>query len=68
MESLDKGEEEEVEEEEDEEDEEEVFEINIDGTVYYTNDEKNGDVWEVVDDEDIGEQVGKFENGTLVLF
>ena len=43
-------------------------EINIDGTVYYTTDEKSGGVWEVIDDEDIGEQVGKFENGKLVLF
>jgi len=62
----DDDEEEEVEQDEDEE--EEVFEINIDGTVYYTNDEKSGGVWEVIDDEDIGEQVGKFENGNLVLF
>ena len=56
--------EEEVEEEEDEEEEEEaVYEVEIKGKLYYTTDEKNGDVYEIADDEDIGDCIGKFVNG-----
>ena len=50
-------------EEEDEEEEEEVFEINIDDTVYYTTNEKNGDIYSCTIDGDVGEAVGHFENG-----
>jgi len=58
---------EEVEKSEDEaeasdDEEEEVFEIEINGTLYYTTNEKNGDIYEVLEDEDIGDKVGKFVN------
>lgn len=61
---------EEDEEEEDEEEEEvEVFEIEIKGKKYYTNDpiKKNGDVFAITPDDDIGEMIGKFKNGEFVL-
>ena len=61
-ESEEEEEEEEVEVEESEEEEEEVFEIEINGTLYYTTDEKNGDIYKVLEDEDIGDKVGKFVN------
>ena len=61
--------EEEVEEEEDQEeveneegDEEEVFLIKIKGVSYYTTDEKNGMIYSVIDNDDIGEEVGQFKN------
>ena len=57
-------EEEEGEEEEGEEEEEEaVYEVVIKGKKYYTTDEKNGDVYSITEDEDIGDCVGKFVNG-----
>jgi chemotaxis protein histidine kinase CheA len=59
-EEVEETEEEEV--EESEEEEEEVFEIEINGTLYYTTDEKNGDIYKVLEDEDIGDKVGKFVN------
>jgi hypothetical protein len=61
-ESEEEEEEEEEEVEESEEEEEEVFEIEINGTLYYTTDEKNGDIYKVLEDEDIGDKVGKFVN------
>ena len=57
-------EEEEGEEEEGEEEEEEaVYEVEIKGKKYYTTDEKNGEVYSITEDEDIGDCVGKFVNG-----
>jgi len=60
---------EEIEEVEVEEEEEEagVYEIEINGTRYYTTNEKDGIVYAVLDDEDVGDEVGKFVNGKLVL-
>lgn len=50
---------------EEEEDEEEVYEITIEGKKYYTTDEKkkNGDILEILPDEDVGPVVGRFKNG-----
>jgi hypothetical protein len=56
-------EEEEEEEEGEEEEEEAVYEVEIKGKKYYTTDEKNGDVYSITEDEDIGDCVGKFVNG-----
>jgi hypothetical protein len=62
-------EEEEVEEEEVEEvakpaeDDTEVFEITIKGKAYYTNNETNGNIYKILDDEDVGPVVGKFVDG-----
>ena len=51
--------------EEEEEEEEEVYEITIEGKKYYTTDEKkkNGDIFEILPDEDVGPVVGRFKNG-----
>ena len=46
-----------------EEEVEEFIEIEIDGILYLTNDEENGDIYEVSDDGDLGKKVGHFENG-----
>ena len=52
-------------EEEEEEEEEEVYEITISGKKYYTTDEKkkNGDVFEILPDEDVGPLIGRFKDG-----
>ena len=63
-----KEEEEEDDEEEDEEEEEEdeeeleLFEVEIKGKTYVTNDEKEGDIYDYTNDE-VGEIVGAFKNG-----
>jgi len=64
----DEVEEEEVEEEEVEavkpvEDETEVFEIKIKGKAYYTNNETSGNIYAILEDEDVGPVIGKFVNG-----
>ncbi|NBO25064.1 MAG: hypothetical protein EBU93_07540, partial [Chlamydiae bacterium] len=56
------AEEEEAEEEEAEE-EEEVFEITIKNKIYYTNNEKNGTIYAVKEDGDIGDPVGTLVEG-----
>ena len=59
---------EEVEEEEEEEEEEAgVYEIEVNGTRYYTTNEKDGIVYALLEDDDVGDEVGKFVNGKLVL-
>ena len=55
------GVEEEVEMEEEEE--QGVYEIEINGTRYYTTDEQNGTVYAVLDDDEVGDEVGVFVNG-----
>ena len=46
-----------------EDDEEELFVVEIEGKEYYTNDEKNGEIYIIEDNEDIGDVIGKFEDG-----
>lgn len=59
---------EEVEVEETEEEEEAgVYEIELNGNRYYTTNEQNGIVYELVGDDDVGDEIGKFVNGKLVL-
>ena len=53
--------------EEEEEEEQDVFEIEYNGTRYYTTDETNGAVYAVLADDDIGDQIGEFQNGVLVM-
>jgi len=57
------------EDEESEEEEEEVFEIKIKGKKYYTTDEKkkNGQIFEVLPNEDVGDHVGNFINGKCYI-
>ena len=59
-------EEEVVEEEEGEEEEEGVYEIEISGTRYYTTNEQSGQVYAVLEDDEIGDLVGRFENGVFI--
>ena len=47
---------------EEEEEELELFEVEIKGKTYVTNDETNGDIYAYVNDE-VGEIVGTFKNG-----
>ena len=59
----------EVEEVEVEEEEEEagVYEVEIKGVRYYTTNEKDGIVYSVTEDDDVGDEIGKFVKGKLVL-
>ena len=50
-----------------EEEEEEVEEIEIDGEMYYTTDKKNGIIYEYLQDEEVGDEVGHLEDGILFL-
>jgi len=52
----------EKEEIEEQEEEQELFEIELNGKTYCTDNEQNGKIYELVDD-DIGDQVGYFKNG-----
>ena len=61
------GEDEEVEESGEDEEEEEVFEMAIKGTSYYVTNETNGIIYTIVDNEDIGNEIGKFVNGKPVF-
>jgi hypothetical protein len=55
-----------------EEEEEELYvvELEIDGKdfKYYTNDDENGDIYEILDDEGIGNKVGVFKEGDPEFF
>ena len=60
----------EVEEEQDEVEEEEedgVYEVEIKGVRYYTTNEQDGVVYSVDENDDVGDIVGKFVKGKLVL-
>jgi hypothetical protein len=54
-------------EDEDEEEELELFEVEIKGKTYVTNNETDGDIYAYVNDE-VGEIVGEFKNGVAKLF
>ncbi len=56
----------EEEEQEDQEEELELFEVEIKGKTYVTNDETNGDIYEYENDE-VGEIVGAFKNGVAKM-
>ena len=48
--------------------EEEVFETTINNKDYYTTDEKNGSIFKIMDDGDIGDEIGKFNNSKAIFF
>ena len=54
-------------EEFEEEIEEEVFEVKIRGKTYFTADAQNGEIYAVAEDGDIGDEVGRFENGKAIF-
>jgi hypothetical protein len=65
---VEEAEEEEVEEEAEEEaEEEEVYEITIKSKTYYVTNEKNGTIYSVTSDGDIGDEVGKYVDGKPVF-
>ena len=58
----------EVEETEEQEEEEEgVYEVEIKGKRYYTTNDVNGTIYAVLDDDDIGDEVGKFVDGKAIF-
>ena len=60
-------EEEEVEEEEEdnplEVEEEEVYEVKIKSKTYYVTNEKNGIIYSITNDGDVGDEIGHYVNG-----
>ncbi|MDC1151147.1 hypothetical protein OAS95_01085 [Pelagibacteraceae bacterium] len=58
--------EEEVEVEESEEDE--VYEVTIKNKSYYTTNETDGPIYAILDDEDIGDQIGEFKEGKPTFY
>jgi hypothetical protein len=53
--------------EETEEEEAGVYEIEVNGVRYYTTSEQDGIVYAVLDDDDVGDEIGNFIKGKLVL-
>ena len=53
---------------EEEEEEEEVIVVKINGTRYYTNNETNGDIYEIGFDGDIGKEVGSYKDGKAIFY
>ena len=43
--------------------EEELFEIQIDGKTYATDNEMNGVIYALIEDGDVGDKVGYFKDG-----
>ena len=52
-------------EEEEEEEEEEVFEYNIDNKTYYVTNKLNSAIYELLEDGDVGDEIGKIINGQV---
>ena len=50
-----------------EEEEEGVYEITINGTRYYVSNETDSTIYEVADDDEIGDEVGVFVNGKPIF-
>jgi hypothetical protein len=48
--------------------EDEVFEIQISGKAYYTTNEINGAIYAVDENEDVGDEVGKFKEGKPTFY
>ena len=55
------------EEEEEEEEEEEVEEIDIEGEKYYASGNKVGNIYEYLEDGDVGDVVGNYVNGVPII-
>ena len=60
---------EEAEEVEEVEEDEEVFIVEIEDLgSFYTNNDTNGNLYEITEDDDVGKQVGVFKDGEVELF
>lgn len=55
------------EEQVEEEDSGEVFEITIAGKSYYTTNEKNGKIYAIDADEEVGDEIGAFKDGKPIF-
>ena len=62
-----KVEEEKVEEEKVEEDEEELFEVEINGVIYVSNDDEDGNIYSYINEE-VGDKVGHFKDKNATIF
>ena len=51
---------------EEETEEEGVYEISVNGKRYYTTNETNGTIYELLEDDDVGEEIGRFVNKQIV--
>jgi hypothetical protein len=52
---------------EEEEEEEGVYETVIEGNRYYITNDTDGEIYAIIDDDDIGDVVGKYVNGKPVF-
>ena len=59
--------EEEKEEEEVEEEEEELFEVEINGVIYVSNDDEDGNIYSYINEE-VGDKVGQFKDKNATIF
>jgi hypothetical protein len=50
-----------------EEAEEELYELEINGKAYYVVNETNGPIYAIAEDEEVGDEIGKFVNGKPVF-
>ena len=49
--------------------EEEVFIVEIEDVGnFYTNDENNGDIYKILENEEVGEKIGEFKDGEVILY
>ena len=55
-------------EEEDAEEEEELVEIIVDGKKYYADENKVGSIYECLDNEEVGDEIGHYVNGEAIIF
>ena len=67
QEQQDEEQEEQQEEEQQEEEEESVEEVTIQGQRYYVTNTRDGLIYSVMDDDDVGPEVGKYVNGKPVF-
>jgi hypothetical protein len=50
-----------------EEAEEELYETTINGKAYYVTNETNGPIYAIAEDEEVGDEIGKFVNGKAIF-
>jgi len=55
------------EDEEEEEEEEELYEVEINGVMYVTNDDEDGNIYSYINEE-VGDQVGKFKDKNATIY
>ena len=68
VEESEEEEEVEVEVEVEESEEEEVYEVTIKNKSYYTTNETDGPIYAILEDEDIGDQIGEFKKGKPTFY